>query len=200
MKMKTTLAVLFGLAIAVSAFGQGQVVFRNTTTSAVFMPDGVTRVPPNTAIAGLYYSTDLARPNNPAIPNDEWVLGATTPIAPSAAFAGVYSGGTVTLANAPVGSQVILQVRAWSAPLTTFPTYESAFAGPDTTLIGNSEVLGSRTAGAGDGIYLGGTSVPIPNISTVVRSFSLHPVPEPSVLVLGLLGGLGAMILLRRKN
>jgi hypothetical protein len=197
MKIKTTLAVLFGLAIAVNVFAQGQVVFRNTTASAVIMPDGVTRVPPGTALAGLYYSTDLAAVNNPAVAFDGWTLAATTPIAPSAAFAGVYSGGTVTLANAPVGSQVILQVRAWS---TGFTSYESAFAGPSTTLIGNSAVLGSRTPAAADGIYLGGGSVPIPNISTVVGGFTLHFVPEPSVLVLGLLGGLGAMILLRRKS
>jgi len=198
MKMKTTLAVLFGLAIAVSAFGQGQVIFRNTTASAVLMPDGVTRVPPNTAVAGLYYAENLAQPNDPTIPSDGWLLASTTPIAPSAAFAGVYSGGTVTIPNHPIGSQVILQVRAWS---TGFTSYEQAFTqGTAATLIGYSDVLGNRTPDAADGIYLGGTSVPIPNISTVVRSFSLHPVPEPSVLVLGLLGGLGAMILLRRKS
>jgi hypothetical protein len=192
MKIKTTLAVLFGLAIAVSAFGQGQVIFRNTTTSAVYMPDGVTRVPPNTAIAGLYYSTDLGATVDPTLATDGLALGATTPIAPSAAFAGVYSGGTVTLANAAIGAQVVLQVRAWSVGFTD---YAAAFAGPSTTLIGNSDVMGRDGS-----IGLGGTSVPIPNISTVVRSFSLHPVPEPSVLALGLLGGLGAMILLRRKS
>lgn len=188
MKMKTTLAVLCGLAVAVSAFGQGQIVFRNTSASAVINSETGAAVAPGVALAGLYYSTDLAKEPDVTVPNDGFVLASTTAVAPSAAFAGVYSGGTVTISGVAIGTEVVVQVRAWSNQYTSF---EAAF-NSGTALIGASQRLGP--------FGLGGGSVPIPNISTVVQGFTITPVPEPSVVVLGLLGGLGAMILLRRKS
>jgi hypothetical protein len=45
-----------------------------------------------------------------------------------------------------------------------------------------------------------GTTDPVPPLASIVQTFTITPVPEPSTIVLGLLGGLGAMVLLRRRK
>ena len=191
MKIKTTIAVLTGLVLAVNVFGQGQVVFRNTPSTPVVDFTTGSAAATGVALAGLYYTTDLASTPDLDIPNDGWILAATTAITPVPTFAGVYSGGTVTITGLPEGTAVLLQVRAWSA---AYADYEAAWAGASdqpTPLVGGSNVMQ---------VSLGGGSLPVPNISTIVEGFTITPVPEPSTLVLGLLGGLGAMVLLRRRK
>jgi hypothetical protein len=188
MKLKTTIAALAGLLFAVSSFAQGTVTFNNTPTSAVIDSTTGARVQPNVAIAGLYFSTDLGAVPDTSIGDDGFQLAATTPIAPNALFAGVYSGGTKMVPGVPEGTQVLFQVRAWSVG---FASYAEALASGAPTQVGASNT-GILT--------VGGTSVPTPATSSFVTSFDITPVPEPSTVVLGLLGGLGTMLLLRRRK
>lgn len=187
MKIKSTIAVLAALTVAVSAFGQGQIIFRNTSTSAVIDSGTGEAALPGIAIAGLYYTTDLTATPSTVPPLDSWTLASSTAIAPVAQFAGVYSGGTVTIQGVAIGTQVLVQVRAWGAAYSDYGGPWAAGQG----LVGVSNVMQ---------VGLGGDTVPVPNISNFVETFTLTPVPEPSTIALGLLGGLGAMLLLRRRK
>jgi hypothetical protein len=187
MKMKTTLAVLTALTVAVSAFGQGQLVFRNTPDTPVIDSLTGAKALPGVAIAGLYYTTDTAATPSVTPPLDSWTLAATTAIAPVEAFAGVYSGGTVTITGVDPGTSVLVQVRAWGAAYADYSGPWTAGEG----LVGASNVMQ---------VNLGGGSIPVPNISTIAEAFTLTPVPEPSTIALGLVGGLGALLLIRRRK
>jgi hypothetical protein len=164
--MKTGLAVLIGLAVAVNGLALGQVDFRNTPLTGVTY-NGVP-VEPGIAVAGLYFSADLSAVPDPSIPVDSFTLVATTLIGANPSFPGVYSGGRVTIPGMDQGQEVLLQVRAWSAE---FSTYEAAF-NSGTELIGAGNVML---------VTLGETMTPIPNISTAVESFWLGDYVEPPV-------------------
>jgi hypothetical protein len=188
MKIKTTIAVLAGLVVAVNAFAQGQVTFNNTPSQPVVDSSTGMAATPGVAIAGLYYATDLGAVPDTSVPLDGFTLAATTIVAPNAIFVGTYNGGTVTIPGTAEGQAVLLQVRAWSA---AFSSYEAAMTAGAPNLAGASNLMN---------VNLGGGSIPIPALSTRVLSFTITPVPEPSTVVLGLLGGLGAMVLLRRRK
>lgn len=199
MKMKQTIAVLAGLLLAVNGFAQGRVVFANTSARAVVNSATGSAAAPGVARAGLYWTADLGAVPNVGAATDDFALAvqqvgttqipagnAVVAIATSAALAGVYLGGTVTITGAP-GAEVWLQVRAWSAQ---YATYADAFRS-GTALIGASIPMKVKLAVGTD---------PNPSISGLVNSFTITPVPEPSTVLLGLLGGLGAMVLLRRRS
>ena len=188
MKLKTTIAALAGVLFAVSSFAQGTVTFNNTPSQAVVDSRTGAAVVSGVAIAGLYFTTDLGAVPDPSVPNDGFQLAATTVVAPSPIFAGVYSGGTAMVPGVLEGTQVLFQVRAWSVG---FANYAEALASGAPTQVGASNT-GILT--------VGGPSVPTPATSSFVQSFDITPVPEPSTVVLGLLGGLGAMLLLRRRK
>jgi hypothetical protein len=194
MKMKTTIACLMGVLIAVNVFAQGQVTFNNTPSSAIIMSDTGVAPVGGRVIAGLYFNTDLTAVPDPSLtaPDDGFRLAATTPVTPNPIFAGVYSAGAVEIPGVPEASQVLLQVRAWSVG---FDDYNLARADRNPeTFIGASNLMGPVT--------LGGpvTGIPISATSALVQGFTMTPVPEPSTVILGLLGGLGAMVLLRRRK
>jgi hypothetical protein len=185
MKIKTTIAVFTGLMVAVSVFGQGQVNFNSTPSTAVYDQTTGAKVANGVATAGLYYTTDLnaAGSIDPNIPMDVLLIGSTTAV--GGMFAGVYSGGTVDIPDTDPGQEVLIQVRAWSNAYNDYAAAWAAASDQPTPLVGASEVVT---------IALGGGSLPVPSLSAVVTSFTLTPVPEPSTLLLGLLGGLGAMV------
>lgn len=199
MKMKQTIAVLAGLLLAVNGFAQGRVIFANTSAKAVINSVTGSAAAPGVAKAGLYWTSDLGAVPNLGAATDDFALAvqqvgttqipagnAVVNIATSAALAGVYLGGTVTITGAP-GAEVWLQVRAWSAQ---YASYADAF-NSGTALIGASIPMKVKLAVGTD---------PNPSISSLVNSFTITPVPEPSTVLLGLLGGLGAMVLLRRRS
>lgn len=193
MKLKQTMALLTVMGVAVSAFAQGQLQFKNGATSRVI--DGQTGVAALTGVytAGLYYTVlDDVVPDvpNTLVPNDGWSLAATTPVINNPiAGAGQYSGGTITLSNPETAAAevVLVQVRAWS---NQYASYEAAFNA--RAWVGHSDVLS---------VSLGGGAIPAPSIAALgISGFTTSLVPEPSTVVLGLLGGLGAMLLLRRRQ
>jgi len=193
MKLKQTIALLTVMGVAVSAFAQGQLIFKNGTTSRVI--DGKTGLAALSGVytAGLYYTVlDDQVPDvpNPGVPNDGWSLAATTPVISNPiAGGGQYSGSTITLSDpATAAAEVVLvQVRAWEAQ---YASYEAAFNARGW--VGHTEVLS---------VTLGGGALAPPSLAAIgISGMTTSPVPEPSTVVLGLLGGLGAMILLCRRQ
>jgi hypothetical protein len=200
MKVKTTIAVLTTLVVAASAFGQGQLNWSTTPSKPVRDEQG-TALPAGVALAGLYFTTDLAAPDpGPMpLPDDGWLLADTAPV--GSPFAGYYSGGTVDFDAATVGldlvagTEILVQVRAWSA---AYENYAAAWADP--TGINNGGVVPVAGASIVLPRTLGGGTLPVDSISTDIQSFTVLPVPEPSTIALGLVGGLGALLLLRRRK
>jgi len=167
---------------------EGQVFFANSPTRAVI--DGSTGLPVaiGVANAGLYYTTDLTALPDLSSPTDAFNHAATTPIGRSTFFPGIYNGGTITLPGVDIAQPVLLQVRAWSGQ--QYDTFEDARNG--SSFFGASRVMLVTT---------GGGIMPIPNTSTMVNSFTIAaPVPEPSMLLLGLCAGLGVWVSKRRRR
>lgn len=185
--MKQTIGVLAGLMVAGSLCAQGLVTFRNAPAGAVIDSTTGEKAQAGVALAGLYYNTDLGAAPNLDVPNDGWLVASTTDVLGSFG-GGIYSGGNVAVPGVPGATEVLLQVRAWSA---AYASYEEAYNAGGS--IGGSNVMNVTLARPG-------TPDPVPSLASIVQTFTITPVPEPSTIVLGLLGGLGAMVLLRRRK
>jgi hypothetical protein len=96
----------------------------------------------------------------------------------------------------PVGGFAYFQIRAWEAAFGA--SYEEAVANPGIggrlALAGTSNIARIDTADP--------TTIPPgtpPNTAATLKGFTVVPVPEPSVIGLGVLG-IGALLLLRRRK
>jgi len=199
-KLAITIAAVFA---TLNIFAQGTVNFSNlglganvvmglpyvvgTTTYAV----GAKAPAGATFTVQLFWSPfDAANPSAPTAP-----FQAQTPSG-HLAIAGVYNLGTVTIAGiTPPGGMGWFEVKGWESALAgvAFNTYDAAAAAG--AFVGVSSMF-----------LLGGTGNPLPPNPTVPVSMgtghgglTLQPIPEPAMLVLGLLGG-AAMLLLRRRK
>jgi len=175
--MKKLLLTVSLLVAAVTAFGQGQVIFANNTATKI--TNGTTQVAaPAGTMVGLYIGTSGAAEGSLSL------ITSTNMFA-----AGLFQGGTRTLAGWG-GGPVTLQVRAWSAG---YNSYEEAFAlgSAATTFAGKSTLMN---------VTLTTSPTPAPLLtSSGLNQFNITPVPEPSSIALGLLG-LGAVALFRRRK
>lgn len=207
--MKKLIIAAISCAVAVCAFGQGQVSmntagagayvkFSNTVANAWAVGDAFR--------AGLYWASDAATlqagggtlVGGPGGTNDTGLAiftGGT-----GGFVAGTTFGGNRTIASR-AGLSTFFQLRAWS---TGFASYEAAVAS------GQSGVLRSLVTGANSAPVV--SAVPTPDSLAIVPSIlwggpsssapmvvSLVPVPEPSVIALGVLGLAGALFIRRRK-
>jgi hypothetical protein len=194
--MKTSIFFLGTLAVAARlevAYGQGQVGFANNPSAPII--DMCTGLPATSSsisgvTVGLYYSTDLSAV--PGVPGtvDSFVLAGTCPIV----AAGVFNNGGVplTIPGLSAGWQIVVQIRAWTGP---FRSYEEAFNSGDLGIAaGRSNVTNPLTLTA--------SPSPAPNlvIQGGLQGFVLYDCPEPSVIALGLVGGLGSLGLARRRH
>lgn len=202
MKILKYLVMVGTVLVSLNGYSQGIVGFNNTAASAVI--NGLTGLPAASGLfrVGLYYSLDLeARPNTGVADDSFTQAGTFTAVLAN----GLFLGNTRTIPSpAAPGSPVLLQVRAWSST-TAVPiaTYEEAFqrasAGETSILVGQSILMGTDPAAR---IIMGGGTIGTPSLTIQggLTSFSVSPVPEPSMIALSLLGGLGAMVLLRRRK
>jgi len=212
--MKQLSIIAAVLAIAGSAFGQGQIVFQNRVTGStppIFAPVyGVNPASPNQSrtgnsttnggavnygaapllvgtgfTAGLYYG---AQGNVDASTFAEL---ATAPFQTATTLPGIFKGPTTAPAVPGVtvdGTPGNFQIRAWDNLGGTVTTWAQVMATPAAAR-GSSDVLLNITIHA----------APVaPGVLTGLTSFNLAVVPEPSVIALGALG-LGALLLRRRK-
>jgi hypothetical protein len=186
MKLKSLVMTAAVMLIAVQGYSQGTLIFANGTTPDTRIRDGRTGAPAaaNTYTVGLYFGAGTISDV------DQLNLGPTTGISPLSFLAGVFSAGTVTLDG--VENTASVEVRAWDS---AFATYEEAWdSGRGDVYVGRSGLL---TVPLGDGSsILPGDIVADGGFA----GFTTQPVPEPSTIAFGILGGIGAMVLLRRRK
>jgi hypothetical protein len=202
--MKKTLIITAIAALATgSAFGQGGIVFANSTAKPVTLaPEAgggaVTRgTTSGPFLAELWAAPDTAG-NDQQLVFDltaQRVVGSAGQL--SAGFttpsAGVFSGGNRTVANIGAGAFAYFQVRVWESAYGA--TYAEAIANPAAQGVGQagqSIIFRSDTDDPADGA----PNVPL---NTAFVPFQLSIIPEPSVIGLGLLGA-GALLMLRRRK
>jgi len=195
MKKLTILAV--SLAAACQAYGQGTVVFQNSSTSAVTNSLTQARVVSGTTfMVALYFLPDTGQAT---VTTADFNANRTT-VGSSIGFAGagIYSGGTRTSPTPTPGASGWFQVRAWESSFGA--TFEEAVANP-TAVGGRLALVGTSSpikVDTGDP-----TTVPQGTAGTLTGSgiswFVVTPVPEPSIIGLGVLG-IGALMLLRRRR
>jgi len=189
--MKKLLLALSLLGVTVAAFGQGQIIFQNGTSTAITNSTTSDKAVTSTRV-GFYINA-----NTSATTLDSgWVRIYTTNLS----AAGIFLGGTRTLTNDtgtasfPGGTAVAVQVRAWltTAQFTDYETAKAVEGALPTSRFGVSGVLNITPAVIGN---------PAPNlINNGLQPFLITPgVPEPSSIALGLLG-LGAIALFRRRK
>lgn len=187
MKIKKTIAILAGLVLASSAFSQS-VTFANDSDSLVIDNNTGAAVAPGVVQAGLFYNPDPgAAPNLKDPGANGWIdsgLVYNVSSVPVPQLYGLFSGGTVVL---PTTGTVGIQAMVWSAG---YATYADALASTDAQ-IGMSEVAPIPLAE--------GATPPQTTAAFFNQTIDLELVPEPSTVVLGILGGLGALVLLRRR-
>jgi MYXO-CTERM domain-containing protein len=187
---------------AVTSYGQGTITFANFSSNKLSRADTqglVANSPAGGWKVALYWLPDQAgTPEDSAFRVLEGANAATIGVP----VPGQFSGGQYTIPGGatgiPLGGIVWAQVRAWQAIYNgqTYPTYESIFSAPVSgalPLAGKSNPFKIDT---GDP-----STVPpgTPGNLSGMLPFTLVPVPEPSVIGLGLLG-LGTLLVLRRRK
>jgi hypothetical protein len=191
MKLKQTIAVMAGLALAISAGAQGALDFANGANSLVIDNDTGEAVGQGIVQAGLYYTTDLGATPDPSIADDGWILipDSITPVttSPLSFLQGRFSKSPVTVTDA-VGPDILVQARIWSVG---YDTYALAMGSTDAKV--SASDFGTLTLATG-------TNPRQTTADIFVNPMELALVPEPSTIVLGILGGLGTLFLLRRRS
>jgi hypothetical protein len=190
--MKKLVITLGAGFLALSLYAQGTVAF-NTIGGGVNAPatNALTgaRVAGTSFLAQLFYGA--------AGTQEEGLVPVSNPAAAfgTGSFAGYVnsaSGGGNRTVPFPNNTPVLFQVRAWDASLGS--DYATAYANwlADST--------GTKVLGRSGIITVVVTEPPAsPALLIGLQGWNLVPVPEPSVLALGILGGLGVLLLRRRK-
>jgi len=161
-------------------------------------------------------------PNGVAIDAPVWIVGTTTPVKANeyvaelwwspnsmdessftpavaqgtgkliqskiAGAKGYIVGGANEVIGSTAGQDAFFQIRVYSPGPATVPTDLSAWNAPTTTMWGKSAVLKLTLTTAP------ATPMPLVGLSTIY----VEPVPEPTILALGVLG-LGAFLIRRRS-
>jgi hypothetical protein len=199
MKKLKCLAIIAATMASLNGYSQGTISFVNSSATAII--NSLTGLPSeaNVLVVGLYFNANPSAEANPGATSDGFQLAPSTAgsLAPTAVRnGGTFLGGTKEVPGVPALQQASFQVRAWSVG---FATFEEAFAAgmTDTSiLVGYSDVL--RFAPGGP------AGTPNPAAGLVAdggfTGLTVRPVPEPSMIALSVLGGLGAMLLIRRRR
>jgi hypothetical protein len=203
MKILKSMAIMAATLVSLNGYSQGLVSFANDNNSLVRTQVGAP-APAGLLVVGLYFNPNPDAVADPTLRTPDGfqlapanVSGSPGSLAPSnvgSPLAGRFIGGTKYIDGVDFGQRAAFQVRAWSAG---FATYEEAYAAGmanTSILVGYSDVLRFATGGGG--------SNPATSITTQggLMSFAVMPVPEPSMIALSVLGGLGAMLLIRRRR
>jgi len=201
--MKKLVVVSVLAASMWQAYSQGTVNFANAGASAVSNSITQARVAVGQAFnVALYYYPDSGQAS---VTTDQITAGLTTGTtviissnSTGFRFAGVYDGGARTAPTPAPGGTGWFQVRAWEKAFGA--TYEEALANP-TPIGGRLALVGSSNIIK---VTLGNPTTQPPGtpgslINSGIQWFWVVPVPEPSVIGLGVLG-IGALLLLRRRK
>jgi MYXO-CTERM domain-containing protein len=197
MKKAIVISALAVLA-SLSVYGQGAVNFRTTTTptdNRVRNQDGTTF----TAGTAGYRAELLYAPDGTADAEFNTLairLGADTGVG-TPTPGSIQGGGRTVTQITPGGGFGLFQVRVWrptaaTAGVPNFISYDDAMRrGTPGDYVAETRIMRVDTA-----------LPPLePNVDLPINAgeLRLHPVPEPSVIGLGLLG-VGALLMLRRRK
>lgn len=194
--MKKTILMIAGLVATVSMMAQGNLSFGNKATGVnAPVTDAVTgdKLAGGDYVAMLYWGPAGADPSafTPVIDNATDTLVAAIPFRTGAA-AGYIVTTAVSVKGAAAGNEIQVQMRAWSA--VGGATYEAAYEAATT-----GGMISVVKLGASNVITVAPNAPPAtPQVLTGLEGFSINYIPEPSILALGLLGGVA--FLLRRRS
>ena len=181
MKIQFLVGVML-TALAVSAYGQGQVILANNAGTLILNALDGQPMPPNSPVTFQLWSGPDASSLTPRLPT----TGA------SAAGSGRIASTTIDIPSAPNGQVAFFQVRAWSS---AFATYGDALnAGSWSSL---SPVFSSNTS-------MQNQVDPPPIPVTLAGRFSgltvFVPIPEPATWSLIGLGGMVFVVISRFRT
>lgn len=210
--MKKLALTTIALALAVSAFAQGTIAINNRVAgsflapvygvipeapaeqrqgqSSIGIPSGTTSYGSAPLLSGTGFTFALF--GGPSAGNLQFA-GLTTFRTGTGAGYTIAGSPTVMIQGVPAGSTAQLQVRAWDNRGGTILSWEQALS--SGTASGQSAIFTSRPLGGID--PTGGIVLP-PDALYGMQSFNL--VPEPSTIALSILGGIGALVLFRRRK
>jgi hypothetical protein len=181
--------------VSTSAVAQGQVQFSNFGAPITNSLTGMPLPTGNVFSAALYFLPDQAiAPTTADFDMHGLILDPPATNFLVAGVGGVFNAGRRTTPS-PEASHAWFQVRAWETAFGT--SYEAA--------IHNTQPQGGRLALAGTSniIYvgpLGPEPIGVPYlVYGGLKGFVLVPVPEPSVIGMGMLGIVALFLLRRRK-
>jgi len=183
--MKKALIILSSMLVAVGAFAQGTVNFAARVTGVYDAPVFLDTVGgPNKASGAAYMAQLYAGPSASALA----AIGSPVPFL-TGTGAGYWRSAALAIPSVAPGGTASVQIRAWAA--SAGATYEAALAANGGT--GQSAILNNIVTGGA------GSPPSLPTDLAGLSSFAITGVvPEPSVLALGVLGGL-ALLIRRRK-
>jgi len=197
---------MIGLATLMAAalsYGQGTVTFANPGAAVSNMLTSAPVPAGNAFWAALYWLPDSPNPPTTA----DFDAAGPTAIAYTTNFvaAGVIMGGTVRIEGiTPPGGNAWFQVRAWEHIYggRQINSYAEALATPVDPTAGRPILAGTSNifkVDTGDPTTTPpGTPGPLTGTGKL-RGFYVVPVPEPSLVGLGVLG-IGALLMLRRRS
>jgi hypothetical protein len=173
--MKKLIIAMAAMLVAVSAFGQGQVVFNNRVVGSVVaqvtLAGSTTGIQDGVGAASAKWEAQLF--GGPAGGTLEALTPKTT--FRTGAGAGFVTPVDVTLAKVAPGASASLQMKAFTT---------------DGLGSGSSKVFN---------VTLGGGLNPPANLVGLEAFSATYVVPEPSTIALGILGAAGLLALRRRK-
>lgn len=193
--MKKLLITAAAVLATLNMYGQGSGVVSFTSVGATTdkkiwqSADGTTRGADLAAgyVAALYWGTGGTTDDRQLVQ-----IGASAAFL-TGASAGTYFGGGRTITGIPANGAVLaFQVRAWNTAAGN--TWDLAMNNP-AGWVGKGPVFDLKTKDPTNPLET------TPNLWSAAgyRGFGVSPVPEPSVIGLGLLGA-GALLLLRRRK
>jgi hypothetical protein len=187
--MKKLIAIAGATLVALSGYSQGTMTASGS--GLINSRTGSGLIVGTTFRVGLYYLPDqVAPPTSADFDQRGTLLGPTVGISP---LAGRYSIGIrSTPSTTAGGGEAWFQVRAWESAFGA--TWAEVMANPNNAnaIAGTSTIV--KVASGNPASDPPGTPGAV-----AVPGFVLNPVPEPSVIGLGLLG-VGSLLLLRRRK
>lgn len=194
---KLLLTIVMGGA-ALLAYGQGAVNMNTLGSGAVLrFSNTVTRAWADTSVnVALYWGADAANVTNMV---STFATVATTPAA-QVGYVVSSSGGGERLIPGRGNVDTYFQLRAWTGNYASWQAaYDAAVGGANVLVTMSTPVVMTSPVDRPTNPTTPAKQIPWGGTSASPLYANLVPVPEPSVIALGVLGLLGTLFIRRRK-